>query len=360
MKCRTTLLVLAAGLALFAVQAALAAAEDPAEKTSDRKVVRIVDGYGREGEKISYLGVNLSEETKNPEGGARVETVIDDSPAEKAGLKRGDIIVGFGDAVVRGPVALTQRIRESKAGDKVRLTVIRDGKKEFVNVEIGERDERRVIVAMPGGREDEFTIEMPDMKKLDLELKRLKEHAEQLKSHEMEMADAEKELRDVYVMPRAGNFGWVWESRRPRLGVELVETTPDLREFLGAKRDAGVLVGKVLAGTPAEKSGVRVGDLIVSVDGEAVEDSRGLIKALTDKEGKTLDLELVRERRTMHLKVTIPEVAKDEPSGPRAHLEEIWEPEPPAPPAPPAPPVPPAPPAPTAPPRHLHGGWIPA
>jgi membrane-associated protease RseP (regulator of RpoE activity) len=99
-------------------------------------------------------------------------------------------------------------------------------------------------------------------------------------------------------------------------------------------------VGKILAGKPAERAGVRVGDLIVSVDGASVEDSGDLIEALSDKDGKTVDLEIVRDKKTMHLKVEIQKVEDDEPGGPRAELLAPAPPEPPAPPSLPECPMP--------------------
>ena len=335
------------GLVLAALAAPPANAADSDTQKIQKKVVVVGQNEGP-GEKTPYLGVNLSEETQNPEGGARIESVLDDSPAEKAGLKRGNIVVGFGDAVIRGPGGLTKRIHQSKAGDKVPLTFVRDGKKQTLTVEVGARDQRRIVVAVPGGGSEDITIHMPDLEQLDAQLQMLKADGELEKT----LAENEKHLQKLELMIPRGEHrqGGAWSfafARRARLGVELVETTPDLREFLGGKKEAGVLVGKVLTGTPAEKAGVRVGDLILSVDGDAVEDSGDLIDALSEKEGKTVDLELVRDRKTMHLKVAIPELEKDEPGGPRAHLEQ------PAPPAPPEPPEPPAHPA-AAPLAHRH------
>ena len=336
------------GLVLAALAAPPANAAETDTPKVQMKVVRLVGENEGPGEKTPYLGVNLSEETETPEGGARIVSVLDDSPAEKAGLKRGDIVVGFGDAVIRGPGGLTKRIHQSKAGDKVPLTFVRDGKKQTLTVEVGERDQRRFVVAVPGGGSEDITIHMPDLEQLDAQ------RLQMLAEGELErtLAENEKHLRKLELMIPRGEHrqGGAWAfafARRPRLGVELVETTPDLREFLGGKKDAGVLVGKILTGMPAEKAGVRVGDLIVSVDGDAVEDSGDLIEALSEKEGKTVDLELVRDRKTMHLKVAIPEMEKDEPAGPRAHLEQ------PAPPVPPEPPEPPAHPA-AAPMAHRH------
>ena len=152
MTWKASLGAVAAGLVLAALAAPPSnAAESDTPKVEKKRVIVVGDNKGP-GEKTPYLGVNLSEETQNPEGGARIESVLDDSPAEKAGLKRGDIVVGFGDAVIRGPGALTKRIHQSKAGEKVPLTFIREGKKQTLTVEIGERDQRRIVVAMPRRR----------------------------------------------------------------------------------------------------------------------------------------------------------------------------------------------------------------
>jgi hypothetical protein len=95
--------------------------------------------------------------------------------------------------------------------------------------------------------------------------------------------------------------------------------------------------------------------MILSVDGTAVNDPGDLSSEIEDREGKTVDLEVVRDKRPMHIKVTLP-AAEDEdaPKGPRAQLYRIPAMAPRAPMAVPpvpalAPPVPPAPPAPPLP-----------
>ncbi|NIS30982.1 MAG: PDZ domain-containing protein, partial [Actinobacteria bacterium] len=50
------------------------------------------------------------EETDLDEGGARVTHVMDDSPADRAGLRRGDVIIGFNGKTIRGPAGLTKQI----------------------------------------------------------------------------------------------------------------------------------------------------------------------------------------------------------------------------------------------------------
>ena len=68
------------------------------------------------GDDSAYLGVLLEEETEDPEGGARVTQVVDDSPAAEAGIREGDVIVGFDGEMIRGPVGLTRRIHEREPG----------------------------------------------------------------------------------------------------------------------------------------------------------------------------------------------------------------------------------------------------
>lgn len=316
-------IVAAAGIGMTGIAAIAAEREE--------KVVRLMTKDRAEGaEKATFLGVNLGEETDLSEGGARIESVIPESPAEAAGLREGDVVVAFRDVPIRGPAGLTKQIRASKPGDEVEMTVVRDGKRQTVKVELGERQQRRVHIVLPD-REEDILIplpEIPDMEELKVEIERAqKEHAE-----------AQQEMNRLKLVPGIGRRGWLWVSK-PRLGVELVQATPDLREFLGGSRDAGVLVGKVLPGSAAEKAGVKVGDLIFSVDGEDVSDHLGLLEALEDKEGAKVDLGIVRDKKTIHLGATIPDVEDEEPSGPRASART-------APPPPPRPAVPPPPPLP--------------
>jgi len=126
----------------------------------------------------------------------------------------------------------------------------------------------------------------------------------------------------------------------------MVSATPDLRAFLGGPKDAGIIVGKVISGSAAEKAGLKVGDLIVSVDGGRVEDPSDVVEALEDQDGKTIEIEVVRDKKTVKVRATIPEVEDEHPSGPRASAARPPRAPraplpPPAPAAPPRPPVPP-------------------
>jgi S1-C subfamily serine protease len=84
---------------------------------------------------------------------------------------------------------------------------------------------------------------------------------------------------------------------RAFLGVSLMSLSPELREHFGAPKDAGVLVESVQDDSPAEKAGLRVGDIVLSVDGKDVTSSMDLRQALRDKkEGDSVRLDILRGR----------------------------------------------------------------
>ena len=93
-----------------------------------------------------------------------------------------------------------------------------------------------------------------------------------------------------------------------RLGISLVDITPDLRAHFGAPRDAGVLVGGVEKDSPASRAGLEVGDVVTSVDGEKVETPGELARAIRRKPaGETVSIEVVRNRSTRKLTAKVEE-----------------------------------------------------
>ena len=91
-----------------------------------------------------------------------------------------------------------------------------------------------------------------------------------------------------------------------RLGAQLQNMSDELRTYFGAGADAGVLVAKVEADSPAAKAGLKAGDVIVDIDGAKIEDPGDAIQALQKREkGATATLQVVRDKRRVTLKAAL-------------------------------------------------------
>lgn len=100
----------------------------------------------------------------------------------------------------------------------------------------------------------------------------------------------------------------VLAGKRPFLGVSLVDLTSELREHYGAPKNAGVLVGSVEKESPADRAGIRVGDVVLSIDGNDVNSSIAIRQALREKkEGDAARIEVLRGRSRQTVVATIVE-----------------------------------------------------
>ncbi|MFA5913046.1 MAG: trypsin-like peptidase domain-containing protein, partial [Burkholderiales bacterium] len=107
-----------------------------------------------------------------------------------------------------------------------------------------------------------------------------------------------KQVMEQLIATGAVTRGWV--------GVELQEITPELAESFKLGSTAGVLVAGVQRGSPADRAGVKPGDVVLAVDGKPVRDPdsmRNLIVALAP--GKQIRLKLKRDQGELELPVTV-------------------------------------------------------
>jgi serine protease Do len=169
-----------------------------------------------------------------------VSKVEPGSPAEKAGIKAGDVIVGFDGTKIERLRDLTRAVADVDPGKSAKVELWRDGKTQTVNVAIGE---------MPG--------------------------AEQV----------------------AADSGKSQAENHPRLGLALAPVTPDVRQQLGLAGDVqGVLVQQVEPGSPAEEKGIQSGDIILQVAGKPVSKPQDVANAVqtAHDEGNDRVLMLIR------------------------------------------------------------------
>ena len=101
--------------------------------------------------------------------------------------------------------------------------------------------------------------------------------------------------------------------KRPWLGARLQAVTAEIAESIGLKRPAGALVAQVTQGSPAVRAGLRIGDLIVALDGQEIEDANAFdYRFATKTIGGTSRIRLQRSGREMTVTVAL-EVAPDLP-----------------------------------------------
>ncbi|MBL8137631.1 MAG: PDZ domain-containing protein [Acidobacteria bacterium] len=237
----------------------------------DRRVIQL-DGRG------SQLGVMVSD--VDDAAGVRVDTVEEGSAAAKGGVKAGDIVVEFDGERVRSARQLTRLVQETPAGRAVKMTVRRGGDRQTLDV----APEARESFAWNGrlGPEIEREIE---------------------RGVEQGLRDLPERIEPFLNFRFDGGFPAM--GARGRLGVQVEGLSDQLATYFGVP-DGGVLVAGVTADSPAAKAGVKAGDVITKVNGEAVKDPRDLVRALGDvKDDGTVALDVVRDRKATSLKATI-------------------------------------------------------
>jgi membrane-associated protease RseP (regulator of RpoE activity) len=111
------------------------------------------------------------------------------------------------------------------------------------------------------------------------------------------------------------------ETARPRLGVSVLELSEQLAEKYGVKGKEGVLVSSVNAGSPADKAGLKAGDVILEANGTSIADADSLTRALRRiPDGDTVELQIYRDGKPMVLKAQLEGPSKKSGAGERVIL----------------------------------------
>ncbi|MBC8231108.1 Do family serine endopeptidase [bacterium] len=178
---------------------------------------------------IQDIGYDMAEKLglENTDG-ALVGQVISDTPAEKAGFKSGDVIIEFNGKAVKNSGQLRITVASTDIGRTVDAKIIRDGKEKILSVKIVKRSGESIVSA--GG---------------------------------------EVSSEDVETLA----------------GLKVKNLTPEIAERYGYEDEAGVVVTEVTPGSPAEKEGIRPGDLIKEVERKPiknVKDYKKITRELKD------------------------------------------------------------------------------
>jgi serine protease Do len=178
------------------------------------------------------------------EKGALVADVTAGGPAEKAGIKRGDVILSFDGKQIHEMNDLPFIVGATTIGKTVIVDVIRNGRKKPFKVKIGE----------------------------------LKE---------------EKESQEV-------------AKAKPPLGMTVEEITPQLAGSLGLSQTSGLVVVQVERNSPAEEAGLKQGDIILEVDQVPAKDLEQFLKKIREyKEGNTVLFLIKRGSKTLYLTLKV-------------------------------------------------------
>ena len=135
---------------------------------------------------------------------------------------------------------------------------------------------------------------------------RLRELEPRLRELEPRLRELEPRLREFRFDGPAFNFdfdGIMPGTARGRLGVQIESLSPQLADYFGVK-DGGVLVSSVTKDSPAEKAGLKAGDVITSINGDRVRDYDDLLSELRDTPGE-VTIGIVRDKKESTIKTSI-------------------------------------------------------
>jgi S1-C subfamily serine protease len=192
-----------------------------------------------------YLGVLVSAAERGMDG-ALVQEVTPDSPAAKAGLRRGDRIVKMDDKGLTSVEAFLRNVAARKPQEKMKLGIMRDGKEQMLTVTLGER-------------------------------------------------------------PPAERPGPAF--RRPAfLGVQLQPLSAELKTRLRVETETGVVVTEVMPNSPAAKAGLKADDVITSINDHPVKSVADLREAVQRAgAGKEITIHGFRGKEKLNLKASLRE-----------------------------------------------------
>jgi len=269
----------------------LSKAEAPSSGMAEATPIDVVKGVTSEimekgRVERGWLGVYIDE---NEEGKVEIIEVEKESPAELAKLKKGDGIVKIEGKDVTSTKMLVIEIRKRKPGKSINLKIERNGKEIDAKVKLGEYSAQDVRLELESKFPRLFVAPKPP------------------KPPEAPKMPKLPGLIRTPEPPEPMLFRWGLEHRK-YIGVYLDEINKELSEYFGVKEGRGLLVAKITKDSPAEKAGLKVGDVIIKAEGIRTERARDLSGVIQDKEkGGKIKIEFLRNKKVRSVEVEIEE-----------------------------------------------------
>lgn len=218
--------------------------------------------------------------TEKDEKGAKITEFSPESPAEKAGLQKDDIITAINDTTVTDGQSLAAAVRKYKPEDKVKVSYLRSGKKATTTAILGKNKPMVMQFDWKGG-DDDFNFEMPE-------------------AFEFKDFGDMPEMRMFRSGPGRGSFKGR-DDRKPKLGIQIRET----------EDGKGVKVLSVNEDSPAAQAGLAKDDIITSVNGKDVQSADALTDQLRDvKPGESVSVNYLRNNSARKAEVKFPKKLK--------------------------------------------------
>lgn len=245
----------------------------PAPEPFEQNFSFFLDGNG-------FLGVyaeninreNMGRYRLNQVRGVGVTEIVKDSPAEKAGLRKDDVILRIDGEIVNSVRKLNRLVSEMAPDHSVRITVSRGGAEQEVTATIGKRTNSSMVRDLMKGEPKIWKWEGPLIN------------------------------RDNFPNSEGDLSIFVGSSRR--IGVSTTALTKQLADYFGIAGGRGVLVTSVMEDSPAAKAGVKAGDVITAIDGEAVDSSGDVSRVINRKKEGDVTLTTIRNKVQQTIRVT--------------------------------------------------------
>lgn len=231
---------------------------------------------------------NLSGEPR----GVGVAGVTENSPAAKAGVQKGDVILRFDGEGVTSVAKLQRLISEAAPQHTARLTISRSGAEQELSVTLGRREG-----LMTGRNFENFTFTPGE--KFEFDSEELQKRAEELS-------------RQLEKMPRGegGPFTIMFGGGR-RIGVTTTPLTEQLADYFGVAGKDGLLITSVAENSPASRAGLKAGDVITEADGAKLSGVGDLSRQLNRQQEGDVTLTITRDKKARQIRVTPDKAAPD-------------------------------------------------
>ncbi|MEO8076297.1 MAG: PDZ domain-containing protein [Acidobacteriota bacterium] len=249
-----------------------------------RVAPRAVEMLGGQGPEIGVSIRDLDQDTAR--AGVAIDAVAGGSPAEKAGIKKDDVVVEFDGERVRSVRQFARLVRESPAGRKTPVIVMRDGQRVSLTVEPRASNNFNIFRDEGNfGGNFRYAFPVPPAPPAPPA------------APAAPRAPAPPAPPAPPAFPDLQTF--IWRSSNT-LGITVSELSSQLAEHFGAKN--GVLVTSVADASSGAKAGVKAGDVITSVNGSEVGDPSDLRRRIQrTQEGSEFTIGVVRDKKPMIL-----------------------------------------------------------